>query len=82
MSFWGGFVEGFATELKKGVDKAVDTDAEIIKDTVKIGVNKYLENEQEIKTETNNQCRNFLQQHKILGGVSFSFSIFLIFIII
>ena len=38
--------------------------------------------EQEIKTETNNQCRNFLQQHKILGGVSFSFSIFLIFIII
>ena len=51
MSFWGGFVEGFATELKKGVDKAVDTDAEIVKDTVKIGVNKYLENEQEIKTE-------------------------------
>ena len=51
MSFWGGFVEGFATELGKGVDKAVDTDAEIVKDTVKIGVNKYLENEQEIKTE-------------------------------
>ena len=51
MSFWGGFVEGFATELGKGVDKAVDTDAEIVKDTVKIGVNKYLENEQEIKAE-------------------------------
>tara|TARA_R100000654_G_scaffold57440_1_gene83982 strand:- start:1795 stop:2697 length:903 start_codon:yes stop_codon:yes gene_type:complete len=51
MSFWGGFVEGFATELGKGVDKAVDTDAEIVKDTVKIGVNKYLENEEEIKTE-------------------------------
>lgn len=51
MSFWGGFVEGFATELGKGVDKAVDTDAEIVKDTVKIGVNKYLENEEEIKAE-------------------------------
>jgi len=51
MSFWGGFVESFATELGKGIDKEVDTDTELVKDTVKIGVNKYLENEQEIKTE-------------------------------
>ncbi len=38
--------------------------------------------EYEKEQNTNNKCKNFIQQHKILGGVSFSFSIFLIFIII
>ena len=38
--------------------------------------------EYEKEQNTNNKCKNFIQQHKIIGGISFSFSIFLIFIII
>jgi len=51
MSFWGGFVEGFATEVGKAIDKDVERTNELVDDTVKIGVNKYLENEEEIKAE-------------------------------
>jgi hypothetical protein len=51
MSFWGGFVEGFATEVGKAIDKDVERTNELVDDTVKIGVNKYLENEEEIKKE-------------------------------
>jgi len=51
MSFWGGFVEGFATEVGKAIDKDVERTNQLVDDTVKIGVNKYLENEEEIKKE-------------------------------
>ena len=67
----------YREELKKAEEK-------IKKEQEQFKQEKYKKNnlEQEIKTETSNQCKNFLQQYKILGGVSFSFSIFLIFIII
>jgi hypothetical protein len=51
MSFWGGFVTGFAKTAKDIIDKDVERTNELVDDTVKIGVNKYLENEEEIKTE-------------------------------
>jgi len=51
MSFWGGFVEGFATEVGKAIDKDVERTNQLVDDTVKIGLNKYLENEEEIKKE-------------------------------
>tara|TARA_R100000388_G_scaffold21015_1_gene15896 strand:- start:282 stop:1211 length:930 start_codon:yes stop_codon:yes gene_type:complete len=51
MSFWGGFVTGFAKTAKDIIDKDVERTNELVDDTVKIGVNKYLENEEEIKAE-------------------------------
>ena len=51
MSFWGGFVEGFAESVGEAIDKDVDRTNKLVDDTVKIGLNKYLENEEEIKKE-------------------------------
>src|SRR6056300_1141456 len=51
MSFWGGFVEGFATtgtELIKADTARTD---KIVDDTVKIGVSKALEVNEEIKKD-------------------------------
>ena len=66
------------------------TDAEykltkkIYKEELKKAEEKIKKEQEEYEKEqnTNNKCKHFIQQHKILGGVSFSFSIFLIFIII
>lgn len=51
MSFWGGFVEGFATTGKEEIDKDVARTDKIVDDTVKIGVNKALEMQDEIKKD-------------------------------
>ena len=51
MSFWGGFVQGFAESVGEAIDKDVERTNKLVDDTVKIGVNKYLENEEEIKAE-------------------------------
>ena len=51
MSFWGGFVQGFAESVDKAIQKDIERTNEIVDDTVKIGINKYLENETEIKKE-------------------------------
>jgi len=51
MSFWGGFVEGFATTAKEEIDKDVARTNQIVDDTVKIGVSKALETQEEIKKD-------------------------------
>jgi hypothetical protein len=51
MSFWGGFVEGFATTGKEEIDKDVARTDKIVDDTVKIGVSKALETQEEIKKD-------------------------------
>jgi len=51
MSFWGGFVEGFATTAKEEIDKDVARTDKIVDDTVKIGVSKALETQEEIKKD-------------------------------
>lgn len=51
MSFWGGFVQGFSESVDKAIQKDIERTNEIVDDTVKIGINKYLENETEIKKE-------------------------------
>ena len=51
MSFWGGFVEGFATTAKEEIDKDVARTDKIVDDTVKIGVSKALESQEEIKKD-------------------------------
>jgi hypothetical protein len=51
MSFWGGFVQGFAESVDKAIQKDIERTNEIVDDTVKIGINKYLDNETEIKKE-------------------------------
>ena len=51
MSFWGGFVEGFATTAKEEIDKDIARTEKIVDDTVNIGVNKALEMQEEIKKD-------------------------------
>ena len=51
MSFWGGFVEGFAITGKEEIDKDVARTEKIVDDTVNIGVNKALEMQDEIKKD-------------------------------
>ena len=68
MSFWGGFVEGFATEVGKAIDKDVERTNQLVDDTVKIGVNKYLENEEEIKKEK----KTIRDELDTLVGLNFS----------
>jgi len=51
MSFWGGFIQGFSESVDKAVKADMERSNEIVDDTVKIGINKYLENETEIKKE-------------------------------
>jgi len=68
MSFWGGFVEGFATEVGKAIDKDVERTNQLVDDTVKIGLNKYLENEEEIKKEK----KTIRDEIDTLVGLNFS----------
>lgn len=68
MSFWGGFVEGFATEVGKAIDKDVERTNELVDDTIKIGLNKYLENEEEIKKEK----KTIRDEIDTLVGLNFS----------
>lgn len=51
MSFWGGFVEGFATTAKEEIDLDVAKTDKIVNDTVKIGVQKALDTQEEIKAD-------------------------------
>ena len=51
MSFWGGFVEGFAKTAKEEIDKDVARTNKIVDDTVNISVNKALEMQEEIKKD-------------------------------
>lgn len=51
MSFWGGFVEGFAKTAKEEIDKDVARTNKIVDDTVNISVNKALEIQEEIKKD-------------------------------
>jgi len=51
MSFWGGFVEGFATTSKDEIDLDVAKTDRIVNDTVKIGVQKALDTQEEIKAD-------------------------------
>jgi hypothetical protein len=51
MSFWGGFVEGFATTAKEEIDLDVAKTDKIVNDTVKIGVQKALDTQEEIKKD-------------------------------
>jgi hypothetical protein len=51
MSFWGGFVTGFATTAKEEIDKDVVRTNQIVDDTVKIGVSNALETREEIKKD-------------------------------
>jgi len=68
MSFWGGFVQGFAESVDKAIQKDIERTNEIVDDTVKIGVNKYLENEQEIKKEK----KDIRTELEMLTGLGFS----------
>ena len=51
MSFWDGFIQGVSESVDKAVKADMERSNEIVDDTVKIGINKYLENETEIKKE-------------------------------
>ena len=68
MSFWGGFVQGFAESVDKAVKADMERSNELVDDTVKIGVNKYLENEQEIKKEK----KDIRTELEMLTGLGFS----------
>lgn len=68
MSFWGGFVEGFAESVGEAIDKDVDRTNKLVDDTVKIGLNKYLENEEEIKKEK----KTIRDEIDTLVGLNFS----------
>jgi hypothetical protein len=68
MSFWGGFVEGFATtgtELIKADTARTD---KIVDDTVTIGVSKALEVNEEIKKDK----KRIRDELEMLTGVGFS----------
>ena len=68
MSFWGGFVEGFATTAKEEIDKDVARTDKIVDDTVKIGVSKALETQEEIKKDK----KKIRDELEMLTGVGFS----------
>ena len=68
MSFWGGFVEGFATTAKEEIDKDVARTDKIVDDTVKIGVSKALETQEEIKKDK----KRIRDELEMLTGVGFS----------
>ena len=68
MSFWGGFVEGFATTAKEEIDKDVARTDKIVDDTVKIGVSKALETQEEIKKDK----KRIKDELEMLTGVGFS----------
>ena len=68
MSFWGGFVEGFATTGKEEIDKDVARTDKIVDDTVKIGVSTALETREEIKKDK----KKIKDELEMLIGVGFS----------
>lgn len=68
MSFWGGFVEGFATTAKEEIDLDVAKTDKIVNDTVKIGVQKALDTQEEIKKDK----RRIKSELEMLVGVGFS----------
>ena len=68
MSFWGGFVEGFATTAKEEIDLDVAKTDRIVNDTVKIGVNKALDTQEEIKADK----KRIKTELEMLVGVGFS----------
>ena len=68
MSFWGGFVQGFAESVGEAIDKDVERTNKLVDDTVKIGVSKYLENEEEIKKEK----KDIRDELDMLRGLNFS----------
>ena len=68
MSFWGGFVEGFATTAKEEIDKDVARTDKIVNDTVNIGVNKALEMQDEIKKDK----KRIKTELEMLVGARFS----------
>lgn len=68
MSFWGGFVEGFATTAKEEIDLDVAKTDKIVNDTVKIGVQKALDTQEEIKADK----KRIKTELEMLVGVGFS----------
>ena len=68
MSFWGGFVEGFATTAKEEIDLDVAKTDKIVNDTVKIGVQKALDTQEEIKADK----KRIKSELEMLVGVGFS----------
>jgi len=68
MSFWGGFVQGFAESVGEAIDKDIERTNKLVDDTVKIGVSKYLENEEEIKKEK----KDIRDELDMLRGLNFS----------
>ena len=68
MSFWGGFVQGFAESVGEAIYKDVERTNKLVDDTVKIGVSKYLENEEEIKKEK----KDIRDELDMLRGLNFS----------
>ena len=51
MSFWGGFVEGFSEKVTEAVDKDVARTDRLVDDTIKIGIQKTLDTQEEIKKD-------------------------------
>lgn len=68
MSFWGGFIQGFSESVGEAIDKDVERTNKLVDDTVKIGVSKYLENEDERKKEK----KDIRDELDMLRGLNFS----------
>ena len=51
MSFWGGFVEGFSEKVTEAIDKDVARTDKLVDDTIKIGIQKTLDTQEEIKKD-------------------------------
>jgi len=68
MSFWGGFLEGFSTTAKEEIDLDVAKTDRIVNDTVKIGVQKALDTQEEIKADK----KRIKTELEMLVGVGFS----------
>lgn len=68
MSFWGGFVEGFSKTGAELIKADVARTDKIVDDTVKIGVSKALEVNEEIKKDK----KKIRDELEMLTGVGFS----------
>ena len=51
MSFWGGFVEGFSEKVTEAIDKDVARTDKLVDETIKIGIQKTLDTQEEIKKD-------------------------------
>lgn len=51
MSFWGGFVEGISEKVTEAIDKDVARTDRLVDDTIKIGIQKTLDTQEEIKKD-------------------------------